>query len=232
MSERGKLFAIEGGDGSGKATQAEKTREYVSDILGKNVMKASFPRYGEPSAQLVERMLNGEFGDLKTVNERIPPEFIALAFAADRLAGTPEIKAHIEASPDNYAVLDRYMGSNVAHQGAKIEDTESRHSFYNWVQRAEVDDLGMLEPDHNVVLLVPPKTSHSNVASKGQRGYTEKTHDIHEADSEYQERVKLAYEELCELFPHRYTPIECTDMNGKMRTREAIQQDIRTVLGI
>jgi len=227
VTERGKLYVIEGGDGSGKATQAEKTREYATS-LGKNVLKRSFPRYGEPSASVVERYLNGEFGDVNSV----PAEFAAYAFAVDRLAGTAEIRTHIEQGDDHIAILDRYRASNLAHQGAKIRDLQKRRDFYVWGERMETEDLGMLEPDHTVVLLVPPEISHENVANKDKRDYTDKTHDIHEADMDYQGRVKLAYEELCALFPDRYVPIECTDMDGHMRTREAIQLDIRTALGL
>ena len=227
MTARGKLFVIEGGDGSGKATQAELTRQYASDELHKHVLKRSFPRYGEESAELVERYLNGEFGDLNAV----PPEFVAQAFALDRLAGTPEIAKHLAKGPDHIAILDRYDGSNVAHQGAKFLDAGKRHAFYDWIQRFEAN-IGMLRADKNIVLLVPPHVSHQNVAKKDARSYTDKTHDIHEADMDYQERVKHAYEELCELYPDKYTPITCVDDTGSMRTREAIQLDIRAALGI
>lgn len=227
MSSRGKLYVIEGGDGSGKATQAELTRQYAADELKKNVLKRSFPRYGEESAELVERYLNGEFGDLNAV----PAEFVAQAFALDRLAGTPEIAEHLSKGPDHIAILDRYDGSNVAHQGAKFLDADKRHAFYDWIQRFE-SSIGMLKADKNIVLLVPPQVSHQNVAKKDARSYTDKTHDIHEADMDYQERVKLAYEELCELYPDKYTPIICVDGSGNMRSREAIQLDIRAALGI
>ena len=221
MTERGKLYVIEGGDGSGKATQAELTRKHASEGLGKTVFKTSFPRYGEPSAVLVERILNGEFGT------DVLPEFAAQAFAIDRLAGTPEIAAHIAQGPDYPAILDRYDASNKVYQGAKYLAADERRAFYKWVERMEREDLGMLQPDHYAVLLVPPKTAHENVANKDKRDYTDMTHDIYEADLDLQDRVRLGYQELCDLYPHLYTPIECTDIEGRMRTREDIQLDIR-----
>ena len=227
MTARGKLFVIEGGDGSGKATQAELTRQYAADVLHKKVLKRSFPRYGEESAELVERYLNGEFGGLNAV----PPEFVAQAFALDRLAGTPEIAEHLAKGLDYIAILDRYDGSNVAHQGAKFPAKNKRHAFYDWIQRFEAS-IGMLKADKHIVLLVPSHISHQNVANKNTRSYTDKTHDIHEEDIAYQERVKQAYEELCELYPDKYTPIICVDDVGNMRSREAIQLDIRAALGI
>lgn len=226
MDKKGQLIAIEGGDGSGKATQAELTRQYATEILGKNVLKRSFPRYGEDSAWLVERYLNGEFGDLNAV----PPEFISLAFAVDRLAGTPELSEHLSESPDHMVILDRYVGSNIAHQGAKFTDRKKRYEFYTQIQRIEFEDLGMLRPDKNIVLIVPPETSHYNVSQKSKRGYTDQTHDIHEADKNYQERVKKAYEELCMLFPESFIAIDCTDSEGNMRSRQDIQDDIRKLI--
>lgn len=226
MDKRGQLIAIEGGDGSGKATQAELTRQYATEVLGKNVLKRSFPRYGENSAWLVERYLNGEFGDLNA----IPPEFVSLAFAVDRLAGTQELKEHLSKGPDHMVILDRYVGSNIAHQGAKFLDEKKRHEFYARIQRIEFEDLGMLRPDKNIVLVVPSETSHYNVSQKSKRGYTEHTHDIHEADKNYQERVKHSYEELCSLFPQNFVAIECADSEGNMRPRRDIQEDIHKLI--
>lgn len=230
MTERGKLYVIEGTDGSGKATQAEKTRQYMSETLGKVVFKTSFPRYGQPSAIMVERILNGEFGT-DPENMSLSPEEVALEFAKDRLAGTPEIQAHIEQGENFDAVLDRYKASNLAYHGAKYPDIARRREFYEWISEQE-KAMGMLEPNRNVVLIASPQTTHANVAKKDKRDYTDLTHDIHEANIGFQERVKQAYEELCELYPHMYIPIQCTDIEGNMRSVDAIQLDIRKALNI
>mgnify|MGYP000138506721 CR=1 FL=1 len=225
MNERGLVITFEGGDGSGKGTQAEKTRLFASSI-GKNVLKRSFPRYGEQSAIPVEEYLNGKYGELYSV----PPRLVALAYAADRLVGTGEIINHIEQGPDHWAVLDRYDGSNYAYQGAKYEDADERHEFMRWLANYE-REMGMLVPDKNFVMIVPPETAYKNVAKKAKRSYTESTHDLHESDTEYQARVLLVYKELCEMFPDKYIPIECTDADGNMRSEDEIQKDIQSRLG-
>jgi thymidylate kinase len=229
MTDRGLLIAIEGGDGSGKATQAELTRAYVSNDLKRPVLKESFPRYGEESARYVERYLRGEYGDGP---DSLPPEVAGVLFAVDRMAGTPAIRVWLEQNSDGIAVLDRYSGSNLAHQGAKIRDTAKRHAFYNELQSYEQNVLGMLQPDKNIVLLVPSLVAQQNVDQKDTRSYTEQKRDIHEGDAEYLDRVKACYEELCELFPDQFTAINCVDENGAMRSREAIQADIRAAIGI
>lgn len=229
MSEQGKLLVIEGGDGAGKGSQAEITREHRAKSLGKNVFKTSFPRYGKPSARLVELILNGHFGS-DPYNLSISPELCARAFAEDRLAGTPEIIMHLEQGDD--VVLDRYDTSNKAYQGAKYRDTQKRRRLYDWIENMEKNELGILQPDHTVVLLVPPAIAHENVSKKEKRNYTDMTHDIHEGDLSYQQNVQLAYIELCELYPEQYTPIECTTIDGKMRSYDDIQSDIRNAFDI
>jgi len=229
VAERGLLFAIEGGDGSGKGTQAELTREYIQNQLGRHVLKESFPRYGQESARYVERYLNGNYGDGP---DALPPEVAGMLFAVDRMAGTEEIASWLQEHPDGIAVLDRYLGSNLAHQGAKILDTAERHAFYEELQSYEYNVLHMLKPDVNIVLLVPSLVAQQNVDQKNARGYTDKKRDIHEADAEYLDRVKACYEELCKLYPEQYKAITCVDESGAMRSREDIQQDIRTVLKI
>ena len=46
----GTFIAIEGGDGSGKATQTALLVDYLTKDLHVNAMKVSFPQYGQPSA--------------------------------------------------------------------------------------------------------------------------------------------------------------------------------------
>lgn len=229
MTSRGLLIAIEGDDGSGKSTQTELTRTYVLNELKRPALTASFPRYGQESALYVERYLRGEYGDGP---DSLPAEVAGVLFAVDRMAGTPDIKTWLEQNPEGIAVLDRYSGSNLAHQGAKIRDTAKRHAFYNELQSYEHNVLGMLQPDKNIVLLVPSQVAQQNVDQKDTRSYTAEKRDIHESDAEYLDRVKVCYEELCELFPSQFTAINCVDTNGTMRSREDIQTDIRTAIGI
>lgn len=222
----GVLVAIEGGDGSGKATQAELTRQYIVEELGRPVYTTSFPRYGQTSAIFVERYLNGAYGDITT----LPPEVAALLFATDRMAGTGEIRQWLVNNPDGIAVLDRYSGSNLAHQGAKFSSKEQRLRFYEEIRKYETDVLGMLEPDRNIVLTVPASIAQENVDTKDARSYTDKKRDIHEADAEYLERVKECYRELCCYYPESYYEITCTNEEGLMRSRSDIQKDIRLAI--
>lgn len=59
--KKGKLFVIDGTDGSGKQTQFEKLKERLTKE-GIAYKVVSFPNYDSPSSSLVKMYLSGEFG--------------------------------------------------------------------------------------------------------------------------------------------------------------------------
>lgn len=222
----GKFIAIEGGDGSGKATQSKLLAEYARQ-QGYDVLEISFPRYGHDSAYYAEQYLNGKYGDANDV----PAELGTLPYALDRFAAKADVAAHL-AEPSSLVIADRYMASNLAHQGAKINDEAARHEFYRRTLLTEYDILGIPRPDLNIVLLVPSQIAQSNVDKKAARSYTTQKRDIHEADADHLEKAKRNYEELCQLYPQEFTAIDCMDDDGNLRTIEDIQAELRTVAGI
>lgn len=65
---KGKLFIIEGGDGSGKATQTRLLTEHLQ-CDGYDVKSVSYPDYDSDSSALVKMYLRGDFGsDADAVN--------------------------------------------------------------------------------------------------------------------------------------------------------------------
>ena len=216
----GTFIAIEGGDGSGKGTQTKLLVEYLRSI-GKDVLQLSFPRYGQDSAYYVERYLNGEYGSA----EDVPAELGTLPYALDRFAAKSEIELQL-AKPNGIVISDRYMASNLAHQGTKVVSKHARQLFYNRTLKTEYEILQIPRPSLNIVLLVPPSTSQKNVDKKDKRVYTDKKRDIHEADESHLERAKSNYEELCVVYPHEFTSIHCTNSNDAMRSIEDIQKEL------
>ena len=57
----GRLIIIEGGDGSGKATQTALLKERLQQE-GYKVKSVSFPNYDSPAAMPVKMYLAGDFG--------------------------------------------------------------------------------------------------------------------------------------------------------------------------
>jgi dTMP kinase len=222
MIEQGVFVALEGGDGSGKGTQTALLEQERQE-LGKNVLRLSFPQYDESSSYYSAQYLNGEYGGINDVH----PDLASLTYAVDRFAAKARILQALEDGDD--VLLDRWVASNLAHQGAKIHDKAKRQDFYARTLDLEYGTLGLPQPQKNIVLLVPPSISQENVDKKAARSYTDKKRDIHEADPLHLEYAKRNYEELCELYPELYTAIECVE-DGKMRSIEDIRAEINTIV--
>ena len=220
----GLFIAIEGGDGSGKATHSKLLADYMRK-QGFDVLETDFPRYGEDSAYYVERYLNGAYGGPNDV----PAELGTLPYALDRFAAKREIKAHLD-KEKSVVISNRYIASNLAHQGTKIASADKRKSFYERTKLTEYDILGIPKPDMNIVLIMPSELAQSNVDKKETRSYTELKRDIHEADANHLDLAKAGFEELCELYPNEFVAVQCTDESGEMRTISDIQAEIRHVV--
>lgn len=216
----GRFIAIEGGDGSGKGTQTKLLVEHLVST-GKDVLTLSFPRYGQDSAYYVERYLNGAYGDANDV----PAELGTLPYALDRFAAKDEIMKQL-AKPAGIVVSDRYMASNLAHQGTKIDDADARKIFYERTMKTEYEVLGIPRPDMNIVLLLPADIAQTNVDKKDARSYTEQKRDIHEADVSHLEKAKRNYEELCMLYPGEFTAIDCVDSSGRLQSIDTVKRNI------
>jgi len=224
----GQFIAIEGGDGSGKGTQTKLLVDYLRSKTNMDVLQLSFPRYGKDSAYYAERYLNGAYG---ADSNSIDPELASLAYAIDRAGAADEIRAHLD-KPNSIVVTDRYVASNFAHQGVKINDINERRKFYERTMTTEYEVLGFPRPTKNIVLLVPADVSQQNVDKKSARVYTDKKRDLHEADKNHLELAKRNYEELCQLYPQEFIALNCMSGGGQMRSIEDIQADIRQIISV
>lgn len=219
---KGRFIAIEGGDGSGKSTQADKLSAALL-AAGKKVIRIKFPQYGKPSAFYAEQYLNGEYGSA----DQVSGDLASLAYAIDRFAASNKMREDLE-DPDVILIADRYLASNLAHQGTKFETSVKRKEYYERDIQLEYDILGIPRADLNIVLIVPTILAQKNMTRKSRaaRTYTNKSHDIHESDANHLERAKANYEELCTLYPKEFTAIECMQSNATMRSIDDIHQDI------
>ena len=222
----GTFIAIEGGDGSGKATHSKLLAEHMRQN-GWSVYEISFPRYGNDSAYYVEKYLNGAYGGPNDV----PAELGTLPYALDRYAAKEDILKNLEGDK-SMVIADRYMASNLAHQGTKVTDDAERIKFYERTKTTEYDVLGIPKPDKNIVLVMPTEYMQANVDKKEVRSYTANKRDIHEADAGHLDLAKARFEELCELFPDEFTAVQCINENNSMRSIEDIQSNIQSLLTI
>lgn len=216
----GLFIAIEGGDGSGKGTQATLIAERLTQE-GYNVLKLSFPRYGETSAEIAGKYLNGDYGAANDLH----PDLASLPFSIDRYAAKKDILVHL-AKENAVVISDRYVASNLAHQGTKLPEAIARHEFYDRISRLEFGILELPSPDINIVLLVPSNIAQANVDKKASRTYTDKKRDIHEEDADHLDKTRQNYVELTNLYPDKFTAVECMNDDQEMRSIGEINDDI------
>lgn len=183
------LLAIEGIDGSGKGTQAAALAE-TARSRGRSVGLFSFPTYdGNPFSRAVADYLNGEFGSADEVH----PELAAMLYAADRFHARRDLVDAVEQR--DLVVCDRYVGSNAAHQGAKL-DGETRERLLAWLDEVEYGEFALPRPDLVVLLDASVALARRRVGRKPARGYTTLEADIHEADAAHSSATRELYLEL------------------------------------
>lgn len=203
-------IAIEGIDGAGKRTQATRLKERIEGCAPRSEI-VSFPRYGQTVfARSVADYLNGRFGALHDIDPHLP----ALLYAGDR-AESREFLRSLGASCD-VLILDRYIASNIAYQGARMHP-DSRQEFINWLAEIEYDAYQLPAADLTLLLDVPVRVSAKLVAGKGERDYTTRKADIHEADLDYLSEVRQVYAMLAaEHFRGRWVTIPCVSESGQL----------------
>lgn len=220
------LVVLEGLDGAGKSTQVKRLREYLEGLYG-SLEYIHFPRYDAPVyGDLISRFLRGDFGDNNTVH----PQLVALLFAEDRHGAAPEMKAHL--AEGRCVLLDRYVYSNIAYQCAKLSDREEAEELREWIFNTEYGNFELPRPDLNIFLDVPIGFVEAKLNSQRggeDREYLNGAQDIHEADIEFQKKVREIYRRQCEIDP-KFIRIDCSDEYGQMLPPGAIFALIKEVV--
>lgn len=220
------LVVLEGLDGAGKSTQVKKLREYLNEVLG-NLNYIHFPRYESPLyGELISKFLRGDFGCI----EQVHPQLVALLFAEDRHQAAPEIR-QILASGGN-VLLDRYVYSNIAYQCAKLSNSQEAEDLREWILNTEYGSFDLPRPDLNLFLDVPISFVESSLAKNRQgedRSYLGEAQDIHEADIEFQKKVRSIYQRQASLDP-KFLVVDCSDEEGKMLPPDKIFLMIKEIV--
>src|ERR1700756_1557881 len=217
MSTRGKLVVLEGIDGSGKRTQLDMLARALSE-RDVPLSQISFPRYEGFFGKLVARFLNGDFGPLDAVDAH----FSALLYAGDRYEAKPGIQSELAAG--RTVLADRYIGSNFAHQGARVR-REDRGEFIQWLKKLEYGIYLLPAEDLVIYLRVPVAEAHRLVGQKGGRDYTKLRRDILESDIAHLEAAAEVYDQLARQ--PNWLKIECFDVSaGALRSPGAIHSEI------
>ena len=223
-----KIFVIEGTDGCGKETQTN----LIYEKLNKDnipVFRTSFPNYASDSSAIVKMYLNGDLGkDANSVLEKPASTF----YAIDRyITYNTVIKPYYE---DNNTIilLDRYVSSNLLHQGAKIigrgEPYENLNEYQRWLYNFEFNDMGIPEATTTFFLYLPVEYSLKAIQNRKNKISNASSKDIHESDIKHLiNAVKSGYHLAKKLGWHI---INCLDNHNNRRTREDICEEIYVTL--
>ena len=214
----GKLFVVDGTDGSGKQTQFMKLQEHLSkDNIEYKVV--SFPNYDSPSSSLVKMYLSGEFGNDA---QKISPYIASTFYAADRYA---TFQTGYKEYYDNGGIIlaDRYTTANMVHQAGKIKDKGERNKFLKWLWDFEFNLYGLPVPTEVFFLNMPVEKSLELMKNRENKFTHDTKKDIHESNKEHLEE---AYNAACDVAKeYNWYEIKCVK-DDKIRTIEDIHEEI------
>ncbi len=171
------FVSFEGGDGSGKSTQAELLRATLA-AEGREVVLTREPGGTELGERARELVLNG-------------PHMGAWAEAALYAASRAEhVEAVIRPALDRGAIVvcDRYIDSSLAYQGI------ARGLGVDPVLELNLAVTGGLLPDVTFLLLIDPDLA---------AGRYDESDRLEREGTALQAKVDAAYRELAERFPER-----------------------------
>ena len=212
----GKLFAIEAGDGCGKATQTKLLFERFQKegIPSKMV---SFPDYDSDSSGPVRMYLNGDFGNSP---DSVNPYAASILYAVDRFAS---FRKNWKADYDEGKIIlaDRYATSNLAYQTTKIQDFKEREKFISWIQELEYEKFGIPIPNLVIYLDIDFEVSERLLTARMKESGKS---DIHESDVKYREMCHQTYQDIAGKLG--WIKIRCQDESGNIKSIEEIHEKI------
>ena len=201
----GLFLVLEGGDGSGKSTQAARLADWLG-ALGHEAVLTREPGGTELGQSLRQAVLHGEDLDPRTE---------ALLYAADR---AHHVASLVRPALERGAVVvcDRYIDSSVAYQGAARDLGEDEIlELSTWA-------TGGLLPDLTIVLDLD---THQAAARRGAAP------DRLEREAEpFHARVRATYLRRAAAAPHRYAVLDSSRTHDEVH--EDIVAQVAAVLPV
>lgn len=224
--QRGKMIVLEGGDGSGKATQVELLRKKICLNFFNSVI--DFPRYKDTYfGAILRRCLDGEFGDPVKINAYLA----SLPYAMDRFESRRQLFDMLNRGL--IVIADRYHSANIIHQCAKFilaskstvlttATLSQMSAFIDYINHTEFAILKNVRPDKIIYLHVPPAVAQQLMDKQGRKK------DEHENNLEYAKAVERAALWACDRFD--WSKITCCPDGKTILPPEEIHQMIWDVV--
>ena len=202
---RGLWITLEGGDGSGKTTQAALLAEWLG-VQGRTVLHTREPG-GSEVGVLIRNIVLHHRGE-------VAPRAEALLYAADRAHHVATVVRPALQRGD-VVIQDRYLDSSVAYQGAgRVLDATEVRDLSLWATEGAL-------PDVTVLLDIDPSEARRRLDAD------DKPFDRLEAEKEeFHTRVRDSYLRLAAAEPERFLVVDAT------RDPEDIASVIRARLSV
>ncbi len=222
-NRRGKLIVIDGGNGSGKTTQAKLLVDYLIKTK-KNCRYYDFPQYYTSfHGKTVAKFLKGDFGEV----DKVSPYLSSLAFALDRVTVKNEMEDFL--NKGGYIISNRYVTSSMAHQGAKFFNQKDRKEFLKWLFDLEYKIHKMPKENLVIYLYVPWQIGMKLSEKKSPyQKYLNGKQDIEEKDIRNRIESEKLYLEFAKKYRH-WIKIDCV-INNDILTPKTIHQKIIKIL--
>ncbi|MFB4352847.1 dTMP kinase [Microbacterium sp. LS_15] len=206
-SDRGVWITLEGGDGSGKTTQADLLAEWLTGT-GRTVVRTREPG-GSEVGQLIRDIVLHHRGD-------IAPRAEALLYAADRAHHVSTVVRPALARGE-VVLQDRYLDSSVAYQGAgRVLDAAEIRNLSLWAAEGALPDL-------TILLDLDQDEARKRLDS------ADKPFDRLEAEkSEFHSRVREAFLALAADEPDRFLVLDAAA--SPERIADSIRTRVRSLL--
>ena len=203
----GLFITLEGGDGSGKSTQAAELESWLRE-QGREVVRTREPGGTDVGVEIREIVLHhrGE----------IAPRAEALLYAADR-AHHISTKVRPALDRGDVVIQDRFIDSSIAYQGA------GRDLGINEVRDLSMWATGGLMPDLTILLDLDEDAARLRLDSARTR------FDRLEAEAaSFHRRVREVYLELAAAEPERFLVLDATDAVATLA--DSIRSRVSTLL--
>jgi dTMP kinase len=198
----GLFISFEGIDGVGKSTQIDLLEKYLGE-LGRKTLRTLEPGGTELGVEIRHLLLHRK--------GEVAPRAEALLYAADRAHHVAtKVRPALESGTD--VLIDRYLDSSVAYQGAgrELDSNEVRNLSLFAVQ-------GLL-PDLTILLDLDAQASLARRAKTGQE-----PDRLEREKVEFFEAVRQGYLTLAAAEPNRFFVVDASqtveEMAAVIRTR-------------
>ncbi len=218
--KKGKIIVIEGTDCSGKETQSKLLLERLRQN-GINVERISFPCYDTPTGKIIAGALLGKKNFSESFFEEglpdVDPKLISLYYAADRQYNIAKVLELLDNGTN--VILDRYVYSNMAFQGAKFKDDINKLQFFEWVEKLEFELLELPKSDINIFLHMSVSKTMEFLNKRGEVA------DENEKNPNYLKKCEQTY--LLLAGKYQFKTIEC-EKDNNIRSIESINDELYT----